>query len=376
MKLLQTLLLAGAATQAFGNELLTVDKLENDVTETELRRILSSLNKIGRDNGGNRAFGLPGYNASMDYVLERAVKRFGKHMDTYVQKFTHVFEQTNRIELNEVDKEPVEAVSMRYNIPTALPDGVTGKLVGLPVDDTRGSGCLAEQWDGIDVKGKIVLVKRGQCNIADKVMHAKTRGAKAFILYNNVDGPPVRSSLGLDSQGRVVPSVSTTMALGNEWQKRMATGEEMEVQVVVDTLVENRDSWNIISETKEGDPNNVVMLGAHLDSVQAGPGVNDDGSGTAALLTIMGSIKKYKGFPNKVRFAWWGAEESGLIGSLYYGSKLTTEEADNIRFYFNFDMIGSPAPFYKVYADSEDHKYGGKFLFDHLVKNGKQAEYA
>lgn len=230
-------------------------------------------------------------------------------MDTFVQKFTHVFEETKRLELREVNEHLVEAVSMRYNTPTPLPDGISGKLIGLPVNDTHGSGCFAEQWDAIDPKGKIVLVKRGTCNIVNKVILAKERGAKAFILYNNVEGPAVRSSLALDAQGRIVPSVSTTMAIGDGWQKRMAAGEELEVQVVVDTLVENRDSWNIISETKEGDPNNVVMLGAHLDSVQAGPGVNDDGSGTAALLAIMGSVKKYKGFPNKIRFAWWGAEE-------------------------------------------------------------------
>jgi aminopeptidase Y len=117
------------------------------------------------------------------------------------------------------------------------------------------------------------------------------------------------------------------------------------------------------------------MLGAHLDSVQQGPGINDDGSGSAALLELMGSFKKYKGFKNKVRFAWWGAEESGLLGSLYYGENLSEEEADKIRFYFNYDMIGSPSPYYAVYADTEAHQVGGSILIDYLQANGKDAYY-
>lgn len=275
-----------------------------------LRDVLWNLNKIGRDNGGNRAFGLPGYNASLDFVLERAVTRFGKHIDTYVQKFTHLFEQTRRIAITGPDGESVYTVAFSYNTATPLPDGITGDLVAMPEDDTRGSGCFADQWAGVDVKDKIPLLKRGQCSIADKLKLAKTNGALAVLLYNNSPGEAItRASIGADAQGKIVPIAVTTLEIGTAWRKRLAAGEELSVNILVDSIVENRDSWNIISETKEGDPNNVVMLGAHLDSVQAGPGVNDDGSGTAALLTIMESFKKYKGFKNKVRFAWWGAEE-------------------------------------------------------------------
>lgn len=66
---------------------------------------------------------------------------------------------------------------------------------------------------------------------------------------------------------------------------------------------------------------------------------------------------------------------SGLIGSLYYGSQLSEAEADRIRFYFNYDMIGSKQPIYAVYADTDAHKTGGSILFDYLQSKGKPVYY-
>ena len=159
--------------------------------------------------------------------------------------------------------------------------------------------------------------------------------------------------------------------MASEWKKKLAEGKEVPVTLLVDSIFEERETWNIIVETKEGDPDNVVFLGAHLDSVQAGPGVNDDGSGTAGLLVILESLIKYTGIKNKVRFAWWGAEESGLIGSFFYTMGLSGKEADKIRYYFNYDMIASPNPAYRVY---EGEEIGTKNLFYYINAAGKPAE--
>ena len=83
------------------------------------------------------------------------------------------------------------------------------------------------------------------------------------------------------------------------------------------------------------------MAGAHLDSVQDGPGINDNGSGSAALLETAIQMAKVKP-ANTVRFAWWGAEESGLLGSEHYVAGLTEDEADAIALYLNFDMVALP----------------------------------
>lgn len=178
--------------------------------------------------------------------------------------------------------------------------------------------------------------------------------------------------MGAENRFDVVPTAVIPLEVGTEWKKSLTDGDEVTVTLLVDSIFEERETWNVIAETKAGDPDNVVFLGAHLDSVQAGPGVNDDGSGTAALLVILESLIKHEDIQNKVRFGWWGAEEVGLVGSLYHTSQLSAEEADKIRYYFNYDMIGSPNPSFTVYRGEE---IGSKKLFDSLEAAGKPAEY-
>jgi Zn-dependent M28 family amino/carboxypeptidase len=296
-------------------------------------------------------------------------------MDTWVQPFTHTFEQTREIRVSGPAGESVYVITLVYNAPTPLPGGITAPLIDTPVDDARGSGCFEDQWTGIDATGKIALVKRGICAISDKLKLAKAHGALAVIVYNQTPGTDYGSAtLGAENIGLLVPTGIIPLETGTAWKTRLAAGETLTVTLLVDSVFEERESWNVISETKEGSPDSVIMLGAHLDSVQAGAGINDDGSGSTALLEIMGSFKKYKGFPHKVRFAWWGAEENGLVGSLYYTSKLSEAEADKIKYYFNYDMIGSIAPVYEIYK-ANDSGIGAEYLFDYLSKQGKPAEY-
>jgi Zn-dependent M28 family amino/carboxypeptidase len=94
------------------------------------------------------------------------------------------------------------------------------------------------------------------------------------------------------------------------------------------------------------------MAGAHLDGVQDGAGINDNGSGSAALLETAVQMAKVKP-GNKVRFAWWGAEEEGLLGSEHYVGELSDEELDRIALYLNFDMVASPNYMFGIY-DGDD----------------------
>ncbi|KAK7427156.1 hypothetical protein QQZ08_006269 [Neonectria magnoliae] len=377
MKLLTGLLYGALFAAEVTGKKLTASQVEGDIKKSKLKTTLSDLNKIANKNGGNRAFGLSGYKASLDYILNQVEGKYGKYLDTFVQPFNHTFEQTRDIWVRGPDGEDVYVVTLMYNTATPVPDGVTAELIAVPDDVERGSGCFKDQWDGIDATGKIALVLRGTCAISDKLKLAKAHGALAVVLINQTPGDSIGgATLGAENLGLLVPVGVIRNAVGVEWQKRIAAGETLEVTLLVDSVNDIRETWNIISETKEGDPNNVVVLGAHLDSVQAGPGINDDGSGTAAILEIAKSFTKYKGYTNKVRFAWWGAEESGLVGSLYYGSQLTAGEADKIRFYFNYDMIGSPNPIYAVYANNDADKVGGDIIFNWLRKKGKDAQYS
>ncbi|MFF3891476.1 M28 family metallopeptidase [Streptomyces sp. NPDC001914] len=113
-----------------------------------------------------------------------------------------------------------------------------------------------------------------------------------------------------------------------------------------------RTGYNLIADWPGGDTGRVVMAGSHLDSVTAGPGINDNGSGSAAVLETALAVARSSYQPTKhLRFAWWGAEELGMVGSRYYVNSLTTANRSKISGYLNFDMIGSPNPGYFVYDD-------------------------
>ncbi|MFC9324494.1 M28 family metallopeptidase [Kitasatospora sp. NPDC057015] len=110
--------------------------------------------------------------------------------------------------------------------------------------------------------------------------------------------------------------------------------------------------WNLIADWPGGDASHVVMVGAHLDSVTAGPGINDDGSGSAGILEAALAVSRAALQPTKhLRFGWWGTEEAGMVGSKNYVNSLSTADRSKIEAYLNFDMIGSPNPGYFVYDD-------------------------
>ncbi|MFF9869735.1 M28 family metallopeptidase [Streptomyces sp. NPDC013953] len=110
--------------------------------------------------------------------------------------------------------------------------------------------------------------------------------------------------------------------------------------------------YNLVADWPGGDANQVLMAGAHLDSVSSGAGINDNGSGSAAVLETALAVSRAQFKPAKhLRFAWWGAEELGLVGSKYYVNNLPTTERAKVAGYLNFDMIGSPNPGYFVYDD-------------------------
>ncbi|MFG3105823.1 M28 family metallopeptidase [Streptomyces tendae] len=113
-----------------------------------------------------------------------------------------------------------------------------------------------------------------------------------------------------------------------------------------------RTGYNLIADWPGGDANQVVMAGSHLDSVTSGAGINDNGSGSSAVLETALAVARSDYRPAKhLRFAWWGAEELGLVGSRYYVNSLGSAERAKISGYLNFDMIGSPNPGYFVYDD-------------------------
>ena len=195
-------------------------------------------------------------------------------------------------------------------------------------------GCNAADFAGFPA-GNIALISRGTCTFAIKATNASNAGASGVVIYNNVPGT-LNGTLGSDFT-LDIPVTSVTQAVGAQ----LAATPGLVLRLKLDTFRGIATSYNILADSAGGDPDHVVMVGAHLDSVNAGPGIQDNGSGSAALLEVARQMSKVTPL-NKVRFAWWGAEEAGLIGSNYYVANLAAADLAKINLYLNFDMIASP----------------------------------
>ena len=142
-----------------------------------------------------------------------------------------------------------------------------------------------------------------------------------------------------------IPVVGASFAAGQALAQAGSTAR-------VETFIATRTEQNVIAELRGENDDNVVMAGAHLDSVPEGPGINDNGSGSAALIEVAEALGKHRP-QNTLRFAWWGAEEIGLVGSTAYVEGLSAAELERIALYLNFDMIGSPNYVFQVYDADE-----------------------
>ncbi|KAK0702313.1 peptidase family M28 [Lasiosphaeris hirsuta] len=326
------------------------EKLQADITTAGLMSNLGALNDIALANGGNRAFGLPGYAASVDYVWGRISNISGNH--AWKQDFSALFNLVESVELK-VNNESVYVVALTYS-PSTSKQGITAQVIAGP---DGAAGCDDESYNGLNVTGKIVLIQRWRCptggTLAGRLLPAARAGAAAVIIYNDVDAHVTGGTLSSPNTQHV-PGGFIDLTDGQRLKEKLTAGNPLHAYFQQTQIVENRTTQNVFVETIGGDPENVIVLGAHLDSVQAGPGINDDGSGTSLLLELFLATTRYS-TQNKIRFSWWAAEEEGLLGSLYYCSHLNASEGDKILAYLNFDMVSKG---YFGVGDGDGSTYG------------------
>jgi Zn-dependent M28 family amino/carboxypeptidase len=311
---------------------------------------LARLQAIADANGGNRADGEPGMRASVDYVVE-VLEAAGYRPD--VQEFT--FDQLRtraELEWSGSEQSYEEHRDFRGLSPLDWSAGgeaseAKGTVIGvdltIPPAESPSSTSGCERRDFADFPaGSIALIQRAICSPVDQVRNAEYAGASGVILMS--EGQPGLRELypyGNETESGI-PAISVTYEVG-----AALAAEGPEVGMSTEATIVELTSWNVLAQTP-GDSARVVMAGAHLDSVRAGPGINDNGSGSAALLALAEELADAK-LANPVRFAWWGAEELGLVGSGHYVSRLSEPERAEIAAYLNVDMIGSPNHYFGVY---------------------------
>ncbi len=323
----------GISSPAAGEFATTLHK---KVTVDAMMAHLSKLQDIANANNGTRAVGTPGYEASVDYVAN-TLRRSG--FDVQTPEFSARVFHGEKPAMTVAGK-PVESRALDFSLGTP-PDGVSGPLVAAPASDSPG--CTAADYANLPVRGAVVLVDRGGCPFAQKEDAAAHAGALAMVIADNVDEQQMGGTLGPNTEVKI-PVLSVAKSVGV--QLRAQPGP---TTIKLTASVQSFKARNVIAQTKTGSPTDVVVAGAHLDSVPEGPGINDNGSGVAAILETAVQLGSSPAVHNAVRFGFWGAEELGLIGSRNYVESLDLSGLKDIALYLNFDMLASPNPGYFTY---------------------------
>ena len=308
----------------------TSRKLRAAVTADGIMQHARVLQDIADANGATRVSGTAGYDDSADYAMD-VFRNAGFSVTRQTFSFQTFIERPGTTLLERVSPPPAGPLTT-----TIMSYSGSGDVTAA-VSTVANVGCNAADFAGFPA-GNIALISRGSCTFATKATNANAAGASAVVIYNNGPGT-LNGTLG-NGFTLNLPVVAVTQALGQE----LAATPSLQLRVRTDTFRGIASTSNVIAESKTGNPDNVVMAGAHLDSVAPGPGINDNGSGSATILELAEQMTKVKPV-NKVRFVLWGAEESGLVGSHYYVNDLKANnpsELERIALYLNFDMIGSP----------------------------------
>jgi Zn-dependent M28 family amino/carboxypeptidase len=347
-------------------------KLRRAVTTDGILQHMRALQRIANQNDGNRAAATSGYDASVAYV-QRRLERAG--YDVTLDPFPFAsWEQNGPALLQRDGQAPyVEGTPEDAGDYIVAQFSGSGNVTGAPLATTNDiqipppggpgsgtSGCEVEDWAGQDLTGKVALIQRGTCAFVDKIQIAKDLGAAAVLIFN--DGFPDREEPAFIGAPPFIgiPVAMTSSAVGADLYAAVQQGP-VTITFNVMTTTTEVTQYNVIADSKRGDPERTIVVGAHLDGVEVGPGINDNGSGSATLIETAEEIAKLKRKPrNRLRFAWWGAEEAGLIGSTaYVADQIESGEIDDIYANLNFDMLASPNFVRFVYDGSDEAAPGG-----------------
>ncbi len=332
--LLATVLLAGCSSPRPGPPAAAPDLghgLAGKVTADRMFTHLRALQDIANAKNGNRADGTPGYDASVEYVA-KALRNRGFEVST---------PQFDRLYAVSPGKPALTVAGRSYPVDQAslLVQTQPGGLTGQPVRPTQPSGCTASDYPAVVPKGAIAVVDDARCSVVDKQNSAVAKGAVALIVLSAPDGqgaPPTLFNPGYFKQ------LTVPVAVAGPYGAAALATATAPIRLVLDAQNIKITSRNVLAQTNTGSPHEVIMVGAHLDSPRGGPGINDDGSGVAAVLETALQLGPLAPVNNAVRFVFWGAEEDGLNGAMDYVFGMDRDQLNDIALYLNFTMLGSP----------------------------------
>ncbi len=341
-----TLSIAAVPTPVVAVDDVNTAKLRHRVDVGDILAHERVFQRIANRNDGTRASGTPGYDASARYVAD-TLRDAGYRVRTQEFEF-NFFEELAPGTLEQVSPTPTEYATDTFEYSGT--GDVTGVLV--PTNDivipptptpSSSSGCEPSDFPTAPAGPAIALMQRGTCDFVVKVQNAEDAGYEAAVIFN--EGQPGRDGPVLGTLGTPVdiPVVDLTFADGAALYAQVQGGDEVVMHVTTSTDNHVETTSNVLGTSKSGNPKKKIVVGAHLDSVLVGPGINDNGSGSSTILQIAEEIAKLKAKPRQqLRFAFWGAEENSLVGSTYYVDQLSDRQLRRHVANLNFDMLGSP----------------------------------
>lgn len=289
---------------------------------------LRALQTVADSNGGNRATGTPGYDASVDYVV-KALKAKGFEVTT--PEFQRLYTVSE-------GKPTLTVAGRSYSVDQAslLVQTPPGGLAGPPVRPSRSDGCAVADYPPALPDNAIAVVDDTGCSVVDKHNSAVAKGAAGLIVISAAQDRGSSANLfGPGYYNQLKVPVAVVGASGAAALART----NAPIRLVLDTENIQIKSRNVLAQTKTGTPDEVVMVGARLDSPPGSPGINSAGSGVAAVLETALQLGPLPPVTNAVRFAFWG---DGINGAMDYVFGMDSEGLNSIALYLNFDMLGSP----------------------------------
>ncbi|MFI0737414.1 M28 family peptidase [Streptomyces sp. NPDC021100] len=312
-------------------------RLASEVTAAGAWRHLEAFQRAADEHGGIRAAGTAGYDASARYVTRRLTEA-GYQVRVQRFSFPDSVPVAQTAQVTAPDPRVLHPLLARFS--PATPDGGwRGRLAVLP---RNAYGCDAADYAG-DVRGQAVLARYGGCDLPRKTELAAAAGVAALLV--NVDQQPADMNIRSTVRPPAVARVPTANLPRGEAERLAADAARGPVDLFLDLRgrAVTTDSYNLLADTPEGRPDRTVVLGSHLDSATEGPGLNDNGSSAAMVLETALRLAPHRDqVRNRVRFAFWGAEEEGMIGSGYYVGQLGDRERRETALVLNFETIASP----------------------------------
>jgi hypothetical protein len=331
------------------------DELAQNLRVDKMMEHLNALQQIA-DNSSSRSRSVEyAYNKSAEYV-EKKLKEAGYTVER--QPFrVPTYEDLGDSVLN--------ATAMSFST-SFLPDtefsvmrySGSGEENDVKLHVTEASGCVEEDFRQSNDKIALIIYDEGECSFYERALLAKNKGAKAVIMMrdgnHSSSAPPTSRIMNTSNPIDIVdiPVFGVTYQLGQELMDLQTLAEDNELRIgfKASTKILIAGTYNVLAYTDIGQASSTIVVGSHLDSVPAGPGINDNGSGSAlnlALAVLFAELRKraLAYTESRILFAFWGAEELGLLGSRHYVSQLGTgnnPSVSDLALNLNYDMVASP----------------------------------